>query len=249
MTRVLHAGLHKTGSTFLQRHFFPRLSGVSYLGSYQLNKGAVVASDDLIMLFSSEASCGYPYPMALRFSVDRLEANLRVLSIDKVILVRRQFASWVLSLYFQTLNERNCWSLHQFIETNAENLVSWQEADEQAKSLCKRLKLEILVVSHEDLSAEPQRTCDRMADFIGCARTRVVSAKENSSRSGTATITVYRLMNWVCKSKILWGCFRVLGTSPRGLISGRFGATLERMSRQAITSVDAQRILDGELSR
>src|SRR6056297_231640 len=90
--RILHAGLHKTGSTFLQRKVFPEMKGLTYIHDYSFGRvPQILKNHQTPILFSSEAGCGYPYPETHEFCVGTLLANVRLLSISKVLLFTREF--------------------------------------------------------------------------------------------------------------------------------------------------------------
>ena len=54
---VIHLGLHKTGTTFLQQEIFPKLAGVNYKVYFDENK---YEFNDEINLISCESLSGSP---------------------------------------------------------------------------------------------------------------------------------------------------------------------------------------------
>ncbi len=243
MTRVLHAGLHKTGSSFFQKRFFPYLPGVCYLGSFSLkNKYRPINKED-VLLFSNEASFGYPYPLAEAFNLDKIKTILEILLVDKLILFTREFNSWVLSLYFQTLNEGHCWSLEEFVRINEVNLLTWRALDDELYDWCKREGIECLFIKFEEFQSDPQRVCDYISDFVGVERIAVPSVRVNCSRYGRLTIVVYRFMNLLCRPRLISGALRHLHLTPRNFMDGKLGSVLERISANRYSATDVEALL------
>lgn len=230
MIRILHAGFHKSGSTFLQKNFFPYLDGVNYIGSFNLNKGVILTEDAEILLFSNEASCGYPYPNTQHFSLDRLSTNSRLLSIDKIIIVKREFYSWVYSLYFQSLNEGRSLSLKSFINNNRTALLSWLDAPEKISNWCQLAGIDLLIVDYEELATNADNALQKIANFVGAHAHRFNKASENVSRKMPVTIFTFRVLNMLFRLRFFHALFILLDTNPRDLISGYLGDILERNS-------------------
>jgi len=177
-TRILHAGLHKTGSTYLQRSVFPKMKGIIFIHQHDFGRGPLIPNGpNKPILFSSEAACGYPYPETPEFSPDRLLTNCALLGIDKVLLVKRDFHEWVLSLYFQTLNEGRTWRIEEFAEVNRAALKTWESATEKASAALEERKVSTLIVSQEALRSNHDATIHQICDFIGCPP--VTSVRQN----------------------------------------------------------------------
>ena len=153
MSRLLHAGFHKTGSTFLQKEFFPNLENVVFIRRLNFGKLPILNKDNISVLLSSEVACGFPIPYAERFTIDRIEGNIILFSIEKVIIVQREFYSWVLSLYYQTLNEKHSWSLEGFISNSRDNPLTWKTAAQEVEETCN-----IRVQKRTNASRYVQRT-------------------------------------------------------------------------------------------
>jgi len=248
MARVPHAGFHKTGSTFLQSVFFPKLENVVFIQRLDLAKIRNICDQDTSILFSSEAACGYPYPLAEKFSTERLESNLEITQCEKVILVSREFNSWVLSLYFQSLNERFSWSLEEFLSQNRQNLLTWKCAPKAIAQMCQQHGVDLLLIDYSDLRREQIKTLQRISDFIdGSAFDPADIAdkgRNNISRYGILTIKVYRVLNRMLDNRLGRGLERFKRKLPRKLIQGGLGAMLDRLSPTSLSSVDVQRLME-----
>lgn len=241
-TRILHAGLHKTGSTYLQRSVFPRMEGIIYIHQHDFGRGPLIPNgSDKPILFSSEAACGYPYPETPEFSPDRLLTNCTLLGIDKVLLVKRDFHEWVLSLYFQTLNEGRTWRIEEFVEVNRAALETWEFATERVKSTLDERKIDTLVISQQALRADHDATVCQICKFMGCPPICTKPVASNSARYGTLTISTYRLLNRTYLNIFCRAIFRTLAKTPRKLIQrGHLGALTERLSRSRLSPEDVK---------
>ena len=220
--RILHAGFHKTGSSYLQYYIFPNLQGVTFVHRLDLGRVPILdRNEKQTILFSSEASCGYPIPVTPAFSPDRLISNVRLLCIDKVILVSRNFEGWVLSLWFQTLNEGHAWSLKSFLDKNLAALRSWERAPEILRCELEAEGVEFVCIDHEDLLKRPDEALRMLCDYIGGELPEeVTQSKANASRWGRVTIATYRLLNALNKNIAARAVFRALALTPRKMIQG-----------------------------
>ena len=244
--RILHAGLHKTGSTFLQKYVFPNIEGVCFVPHLNMGKLPFVQSRNSI-LFSNEGSCGYPYPICEEFNVERIMNSVSILKVDRVIIFKREFFSWILSLYFQTLNEGCTWSLAEFVGVNKDNLISWRDAQERVVQACQHENVKVLVVDYEILLTEGDAAIQAVVDFVGGGQWRVESSipsRSNPSRYGTWSISWYRRLNEIANFRLGRIVFsRLICRTPRKLIAGRLGALLDKLSPRSLTPSDVETLL------
>ena len=247
MKRILHAGLHKTGSTFLQKNLFSNIDSKNFYfigDNFGLESGLIISEHVEILLFSNEASCGHPYPVAQEFSIDILRSNVTVLGIDSIILVTRDFESWILSLYYQTLNEGYTWSLNTFLKKNKDNLRAWTNCEQVIKKYALKSGLDLLIFNQEELLNNPQELCDRICQFIGVEPVSVNYSSENISKYEVLHINIYRLLNAIFKFKLVRVPFRLIRTSPRNLMqNGVLGKILSRICKKKLLLDDVGELL------
>ena len=241
--RALHAGFHKTGSSFLQRRIFPNIPDVCYLGSPSLEKAKPEKhrKSSRVELLSSEAACGYPYPLTKPFSVDTLLANVRLYSIQKVFLFQRELSSWAASLYFQTLNEGRWWTPEEFIRANREALLTWRDAPKQIEFALAEAGVAFRCFSYEGMKQNSQATVDQVTDFLGVGRVVVSEDSINQSYYGGRTIWAYRTLNRASALPGFRQMTRALSFSPRGVMQRRRGPLvnwLENSSKLRLNSLD-----------
>ena len=243
--RILHAGLHKTGSTFLQRHVFPNLKHVTYIHGYTFGRLPNISKKSLNpILISSEAACGYPYPYTPDFSVDNLISNVRLLAITKVLLFTREFNDWVLSLYFQSLNGNSTWTLEDFIDRNGTALLTWQNAAAKIAMALSEEGVEILNLQQEDLLETPEEVTWEICSFVGAPKLDVHRHISNRSRKGALTVKIYRILNKTYRFRMLKAIYRTGIVNPRKLIQrGMVGVVTEKFSRRLLSADDVEKLL------
>ena len=247
-TRVLHAGLHKTGSTFLQKDVFPKLENCAVFHGYHFHKGTTVDPEKppASILFTSEGSCGTPYPITPTFSPERLLSNVEALQIDKVFIVKRDLHEWILSMYMQTLKAEQSWSLQEYIGRNAAALQTWDTAPEQLGDALSKRSVDFAVFRHEDLVTTPQETCNQICNFIGVPPVTVQSRRVNPGLYGTYAIRYIRALNYLGNLrpvKAFYRLFNIRSGRTMTAKSGRLGYMLDKRSRTRITSNDVTRLL------
>jgi hypothetical protein len=118
---VLHIGLHKTATSFLQRRVFPRLEGVAFAG-YPPMGGQTVklvarrARRDAPLLLSDENLSGHPFRGRW---IEEFEESVRGLALlfpeARVIVGFRAHGSWLVSVYKQYLNKGGTLTLREFL--------------------------------------------------------------------------------------------------------------------------------------
>lgn len=216
------------------------MKGIVYIHQHDFGRGPLLSGkSNKSILFSSEAACGYPYPDTPIFSPERLLTNCVLLGIDKVLLVKRDFYDWILSLYFQTLNEGRTWQLNEFVKANHAALKTWESATEQAMQALDGRGVASLIIRQEALLSDRDETIRQICDFIGCPAVEAVQESSNSTRCGTATIFAYRFLNRAYMNIICRALFRTIAKTPRKLIQrGRLGELTERVSRRRLSSSD-----------
>ena len=240
---ILHAGPHKTGSTWLQEDVFPHWDEVAYLGRFDLRsflrRSPDLPAPDKPLLFSSEAALGYPYPTTQPFDLRTLRATIRVLSVTHVIVVDRDFPSWCLSVYMQYLHEGGSLSLQQFIQKNPA-LLSWRNSCSVVEVAGNELGVQVLRLSYEDICRDPDTALKAIGGFVDLTPPPVPARirRTNSSRRGTLTVRTLRWSN----SRLPRRFRKLIGL--RGAIQyKRLGAVLERASSRSMHSEDVSEML------
>ena len=248
--KVLHIGPHKTGSTYLQREVFSRLSGVNYYG-----EGAISAAwrkgmrpePNGVPLWSTEAALGWPYPTAKPPQISRLMILCADLGVTHVLAVKRDYPFWVRSLYFQTLNEGGREYFCDWYARNQDGLEDWRRLFSDLENACRKQGLVLKVMSWADLLSDAPGSLKAIADYLGCESPAhaVTSEKSNRSLYGEYAIATYVALNRIIRGRVLLRAARLLRLSPRQLIqNGRLGLFLHRRSPREIELPNELAVLD-----
>ncbi len=250
--KVLHIGLHKTGSTFLQRYFFPVLEGVAYYGTGDIEAlwrrgGELTPAKTAV--WSTEAALGWPYPVPERPRIGELLVLCRDLGIRHLMAVKRPFPAWIRSVYFQTLNEGSSASLEAWWQRHREGLEAWRHVFSDLTRATERAGVELFVVDYADLRGQPEVCLSEVARWLGT--TLPASVREprrtNASSYGEAFVGTYRALNQLAEGRRIGAAMRMLRLPPRKLMQrGQLGAVMQRISRREIDVPPAVAALDWE---
>lgn len=235
--RVMHVGLHKSGSTFLQKTVFPSLAGVNYLEGFTLSNYLRRGDVDLakIPLISTEGGLGWPYPTTQGPNYERLEYLIELFAITHVILVVREFRSWTRSLYFQTIKEGGVLSIEDWCRGNTD-LARWKNVRAELEARLGARGVKLLVLSQEQLRENRSGFLGELCTFIGVDVPPLEKAgSHNVSRYGIVTISLARLVNRIIPNGALRTILRGWKLDPRDqLLFGKLGRLTEALSSRKI---------------
>jgi hypothetical protein len=123
-TVIVHLGLHRTGSSYLQRHVFPGLEGVFYAGKgfSKLRLPAIMMTADKVILFSNESWLGRlkldsvynPSWDWLEHSILAIRNTAATFGDPHGLIVLRKHSGWINSLYGMYLANGGCESFENF---------------------------------------------------------------------------------------------------------------------------------------
>lgn len=157
-----HVGLGKTGSTYLQHHFFPKLKGIRYIQRtrYKKYRSIIEGSRDDKLLFSRE--------------FDRqLEREVKAFSHHfpdtRSILILRPPESWAASQYRRFVKNGFRGSFSEFIDVE-KNEGLWDREEllfsRKVRALKEHFTSEPLVLLYEELKEDPYAFFDRVASYM-----------------------------------------------------------------------------------
>ena len=169
---IIHVGLHKTGTTFLQREVFSKMDNV----------------------YSTESLSGEPY-----FGFGNAYWNRELLAKGmreyfgdvKIIVGVRNKEDWVKSVYRQVIVSR--WYFKSYDYWRKNDFEDIMLDFEGYIDLLKSLFSEVYVYHYEDLQERPEEFMKGLFDFIG----QEVEWKNvyNNKTRGPVKIAVLRLLN------------------------------------------------------
>ena len=196
---IVHVGMHKTGSTWLQRAVFPTVHGATFLRG-PIFKALLrnLAGDDFFFestlrsaisegangraLLSFEGIAGNPWgeePFDPDRGADRLQ---RVVPTAQIVLVTRQPDSLARSLYAQYIHEGGFQSRRVFEESTL--LTSYLDMDRAIDRFRSRFD-RLLVLRYEQLQSDPAAFIHHLEDYCDISFTcPVKNSTPNASLRG-----------------------------------------------------------------
>lgn len=168
---IVHVGIQKTGTSFLQKNVFPYMD-VNYQSRYDIGWGypvKVTLDDEKPTLISNESFYGNLFlPRKIEKGTTILRRIKRLFPNAKIIVCFRNKDKWLKSVYNQFRKDMNRISL-------AEDFGDWYKNyfDKEAlkfieyHELAEDLFDNVLVLQYEDLLENPDGFVKAICDFIG----------------------------------------------------------------------------------
>lgn len=166
--QFLHIGFYKTGSTYLQEHFYPRLH---------------------TEVISDEGMIGHPSTNFIDWR-ERLDGIATDYQNYKILIIFRHQPSIIESLYKHGVGKGYPGDLESYIGIKPARPgihqmakgVDWKafKFDEMIEGYQTRFgKDNILALPYEIMCSDIEDFCNRIADFIGCNRVPVIRKSSN----------------------------------------------------------------------
>jgi len=195
---TVHMGIHKTGSTFMQRHFFPLLAGARYLPLRTTHRDFLrylLYADDFVFtgatardmllanlgcteptdafLLSDEQLYGSPWDGAAlrRRNAERLAAALPG---SRIVVVLRNQRALLQSLYLQYIKTGGSAHWSQFLAADRHPLITSISYYRFAEYLHYLFRLfgrqQVAVFLYEDFLSDATSYLNGWCDFLGLSR-------------------------------------------------------------------------------
>jgi len=159
---IIHIGLHKTGTTFLQQEVFPKIPNINYQTKVDLT---TKVEEGKINLFSDENLDGGSYRLfntvEQRYNI--MENLHKLYPNAKIILCIRDKDSWLKSAYKQYIVAYKSCSFEEYKQRIDKGFLDF---DEYIKRLNK-LWTNVYVCEFIDLKRSPVKFVNELCDFIG----------------------------------------------------------------------------------
>lgn len=187
MTVVFHIGLHKTGSTFLQRQVFPTLFREAHYLSKKQAKVALRSQlfyPNKINFFSEENwsnSIKKPQEGWSNFCDFTEQLSCLNASEIKIIIFLRNHADWLWSAYLHELKmsrKRNT-SFEEYAYSFGEKGLSWSDR------IGHLSKFSLMVVNYQDFLNDPVFVMQKIALFSGLESLNISALDRNTRQNLT----------------------------------------------------------------
>jgi len=160
-----HVGLAKTGTTYLQRKFFPKLKGIKYIQrtkyrNYKYVRIIQKTNHDKYLI-SNE------FDRQLKPELDNIAS---VYPHAKIIIVLRRHDSWIASQYKRRIKNGHSFFFKEFIDLEKDQGF-WKQKDlyfyPMLKMIENKFKKRPLVLFYRDLRNNPYLFLERISKFLG----------------------------------------------------------------------------------
>ena len=157
-----HVGLAKTGSTFLQNNFFPKLKDIKYISTHKYWRciNIIKRTNYKSYLISRE------FDRQFEFEVKKI---LKEFPQTKIIVVFRKHDKWISSQFKRYSKNGYHWSFEKFY--NNENTGFWRKEDMlysiKMDIIKKYSKNKPLVLRFEELKENPYSYLSKISNYTG----------------------------------------------------------------------------------
>jgi len=159
---IIHVGIHKTGSTWLQEYFFPKIRGIRYLykeRDYDAVERLVSLPRTKVLLSDEEISRSMP----VRDNKLETLIELKTRFPDaKIIIGVRQFSPWFKSTYKQLVKTGSHMSFKTY-----ENKYGDRPVPDWYANVVKMMWKDVFVYRFDDFVNNKDHVLKDMCDFIG----------------------------------------------------------------------------------
>jgi len=173
---IIHLGLHRTGTTFLQKEVFERLTRVNYMFNDSLH---TIQIKEGINLISNEGlSQSMPHSKFDRIQI--LDNIKKLFPNAKIILGIRYREDWLKSCYYRYVLSGGKLKYQKYIEHYSKNII------DNYTYLCEVRKRfsDVYTYTFEELKLMPKETIKDICKFIEVEVPEYQNIKRNASLSG-----------------------------------------------------------------
>lgn len=161
---VVHVGLHKTGTTYLQKEIFNKIKGINFTTNTELWKLHIDKSKINIISkehLSSDEPHFFEFGATDRYEI--LEHIKRLFPDAKIILGRRNFDTWLKSCYKQYVVCGGVLKFNAYYERYKHNFIDMDAYEERLRQMFNK----VLVYTQEELLNKREKTVNKICEFIG----------------------------------------------------------------------------------
>lgn len=232
---IVHIGLHKTASTFLQTQFFPFLDNAEYLNlTGTFNDIGKMNLQEKNLVISNEAFSGLPWnekwQRGLKNDYSWIETfelsvrNLKILFPEAtIVIVFRQHGDLLVSLYKQYIQQGGVLRFSDFYQQDG--IISDTDLDFRRRiELLKKLFHKVYFLSFEDFKVYGGNYFTTFFSYIGMQNKKdmKVSRKANPGIRGNKIELLRRINKPYSKlPRKLRSLLRYTGIAPRNILQDK----------------------------
>lgn len=202
---IVHIGLHRTGTTFLQKDVFEKIKDINYIFDDALHR---IHIEEGINLISNEGlSLSMPHSFVYRIQV--LDFLKTLFPDAKIILGFRDTDKWLKSCYYRYVISGGQLSFDWYLKHYKDNIIDFDKYEFEVK---KRFK-HVYIYTQEDLVKNREGVINGMCNFIGCEVPKYKVVRRNVSLSGSQ-LNVVRYFNKFHLGKYVMEVIKRLRRTP-----------------------------------
>ena len=179
---IIHIGLHKTGSSFLQHCVFPKLKGVNYIYKPENPLFAPILASRINLMSDEEISMSMPHKQGKFKGLWELQKQY---PDAKIIIGIRKHGSWFYSCYAQYIKTGG------YLNQDRYYLKYPHISPEEYYLLLKTMWKNIYIYWHEDLINNRATIVRGICEFIG------VPVPEYNNRKINVSLKHVEYWRWI----------------------------------------------------
>ncbi|WP_452221969.1 hypothetical protein [Lacinutrix salivirga] len=165
---VIHIGLHKTGTTYIQNEIFPRLKSLTVIRAWHNQRYLINSDFSKQVIITDEGISGDPWKGEYFKTFKKNIQHLKTLYKNpKIMFGIRRHDQFILSLYKQQLHQKGFNDLSELF--NIENTGILKQEDLFLAEKIQILKQEfddVFIYSQETLKETPQQFINALISFL-----------------------------------------------------------------------------------
>ncbi len=180
----IHVGLHRTGTTFLQKYVFPKIRGIKYYDRYNRYRIrnfllSIEDNENKPVLISDEGLSNYNYTDHEECSAYKIADRLHTLFPSaKIIVVFRKKEEWIKSLYNYYVKIGG----DKDFESWRDEIFAKKDIDfKEYENYLRDLFDDVLVLWYEKLNRNPRLFVQDICNFMSVPMPDFEIVKENPS--------------------------------------------------------------------
>jgi len=183
---ILHLGCHKTGSTWLQEFFFPKIRNLWFFYKWNLNEIPEDMGELPMLISDEELSKSMP---DRENHLEQIYELKKKYPGAKIILGIRRFNPWFESCYRQTIKTGRHWSKDKYFTKYGDC-----PTPEYYAFVCQSLWKDVFVYSFENFCRDKDKVLVEMCKFMDVEKPAYEDIKINSS---IKHVTFWRVINYL----------------------------------------------------
>lgn len=186
---IIHIGLHKTGSSFLQHCVFPKIKGINYIYKPENPLFVPILASRKNLMSDEEISRSMPHKDNTFKIINKLH---KTYPNAKIIVGIRDCRSWFKSCYAQYVKTGGSMMINEYYAAHCHSMMIPTSYALRLRAMWKN----VFVYTHEDLITHPYDVVCSMCRFMGVEEPEYTVRKINVSLKGSQVET-WRKINKV----------------------------------------------------